>query len=114
VIAPATLVVFVVQQQAQAEMQALQAQLAGAHNTAQAATGDRDKLEVKYRTHKAALRQQLAANELLQQQLQHAEDEAHEARTAAANAVAVSRGQHDGVGSWADAVSDSEEEVGRG
>jgi chromosome segregation ATPase len=102
-------------QQAQAEMQTLQAQLTGARKTAQAATGERDKLEVKYRTYKAAARQQLVANKSLQRQLQRAEDEAREAREAAANAwAAVSRGQHDGTGSWADAVSDSEEEAGAG
>jgi hypothetical protein len=100
-------------QQAQAEMQAVQAQLMGARKSAQAATGDRDKLEVKYRTYKAALRQQLAANDTLQHQLQSAEDEAREARESAAKALAVvPRGLQDGVGSWADAVSDSEDEAG--
>lgn len=100
--------------QAHTDMQALQAELAGARRAAQAAAGDRDRLEVKYHTYKAAARHQLAANEALQQQLQRAEDEAREARAAALKAAAaaavVSQRGTAGGGSWADAMSDSEGE----
>jgi hypothetical protein len=92
-------------------MQALQSELTGARRAAQAAAGDRDKLEVKYRTYKAAARHQLAAKEALQLQLQQAEDEAREARAAASKAwAAAAQAQKAGGGSWADAVSDSEDE----
>ncbi|KAF6262265.1 hypothetical protein COO60DRAFT_664078 [Scenedesmus sp. NREL 46B-D3] len=109
----AGVLLFLLLQQAKAEMQALHAQLTGARTTAQAAAGERDKLEVKYRTYKAAARHQLAANEALQVRLQRAEAEAREAAAPAGDASAAAT-QKGGVGSWADAVSESEEEGGVG